>query len=76
MKSPHDIIKNATEKENAYRELSYDELVEIVERMQISIQKRLNRFNVVTYLIGYNNIVSRDDYVNIIKLYVNGIIDN
>lgn len=75
MKFPR-VIKNATENENAYKEFSYDELVEIVERMQISIQKRLNRFNVVTYLIGYNNIVSRDDYVNIIKLYVNGIIDN
>lgn len=71
-----DIIKNATEKENAYRELSYDELVEVIEHMQLCLQKRLNRFNVITYLISYNNIVLRNDYDNIIKLYVNGIIDN
>lgn len=75
MKFPR-VIKNATENENAYKEFSYDELVEIVERMQISIQKRLNRFNVITYLISYNNIVLRNDYDNIIRLYVNGIIDN
>lgn len=75
MKSPR-VIKNATENENAYKEFSYDELVEIVEHMQISIQKRLNRFNVITYLISYNNIVLRNDYDNIIRLYVNGIIDN
>lgn len=71
-----DIIKNATEKENAYRKLSYDELVEVIEHMQLCLQKRLNRFNVITYLISYNNIVLRNDYDNIIKLYVNGIIDN
>ena len=66
------VVKNVTKKKTYIKELSYDELVELVKGMQT----HLTRFDIVTYLINYNNIISRDDYDNIIRLYVNGIISD
>lgn len=54
-----------------YRKLSYEELVEQIKRYST----RLNRFNVVSHLIGYNGAITEDDYNNIIKLYKENLID-
>lgn len=54
-----------------YRKLSYEELIEQIKRYST----RLNRFNVVSHLIGYNGAITEDDYNNIIKLYKENLID-
>lgn len=56
---------------DARRKLSYEELAEQIKRYST----RLNRFNVVSYLIGYNGAITEDDYNNIIKLYKENLID-
>ena len=64
------IVKDASGN-SIYRKLSYEELVEQIKRYST----RLNRFNVVSHLIGYNGAITEDDYNNIIKLYKENIID-
>ena len=54
-----------------FRQLSYDELVKLIKERTY----RMNRFNVVSYLIGYNGVVTEDDYNNIEKAYENNLID-
>lgn len=54
-----------------FRQLSYDELVKLIEERTY----RMNRFNVVSYLIGYNGVVTEDDYNNIQKAYEDNLID-
>ena len=57
--------------EEIFRQLSYDELVKLIEERTY----RMDRFNVVSYLIGYNGVVTEDDYNNIEKAYENNLID-
>ena len=64
------IVKDASGN-SIYRKLSYEELVEQIKRYST----RLNRFNVVLHLIGYNGAITEDDYNNIIKLYKENLID-
>jgi len=64
------IVKDASGN-SIYRKLSYEELVEQIKRYST----RLNRFNVVSHLIGYNGAITEDDYNNIIKLYKENLID-
>ena len=54
-----------------FRQLSYDELVKLIKERTY----RMSRFNVVSYLIGYNGVVTEDDYNNIEKAYENNLID-
>lgn len=54
-----------------FRQLSYDELVKLIEERTY----RMSRFNVVSYLIGYNGVVTEDDYNNIEKAYEDNLID-
>lgn len=63
------IIRKKEREEN--KKLSYEELVEQIKRYST----RLNRFNVVSHLIGYNGAITEDDYNNIIKLYKENLID-
>lgn len=64
------IVKDASGN-SIYRKLSYEELIEQIKRYST----RLNRFNVVSHLIGYNGAITEDDYNNIIKLYKENLID-
>lgn len=64
------IVKDASGN-SIYRKISYEELVEQIKRYST----RLNRFNVVSHLIGYNGAITEDDYNNIIKLYKENLID-
>lgn len=54
-----------------FKQLTYDDLVKLIAERKY----RMNRFNVVSYLIGYNGALTEDDYNNIIKAYQNNIID-
>ena len=62
------IIRKKEREEN--KKLSYEELVEQIKRYST----RLNRFNVVSHLIGHNGAITEDDYNNIIKLYKENLI--
>lgn len=54
-----------------FKQLTYDELVNRIEaRSYIR-----NKFDVIEYLIGYNGVVTEDDYNNIQKAYQDNIID-
>lgn len=56
---------------NIFNQLSYDELVKWIT----SRTYRLNKFNVVAYLIGYNGVVTETDFENILKAYEDNLID-
>ena len=56
---------------NIFRQLSYSQLVKMIEDYPC----RLNKFNVVSILIGYNGVVTVTDYVNILKAYEDNLID-
>lgn len=54
-----------------FKQLTYNELVSCIKaRSYIK-----NKFDVITYLIGYNGVVTEDDYNNIQKAYENNLID-
>lgn len=56
---------------NIFKQLSYDELAK-----WITIHScRLNKFDVVAHLIGYNGVVTETDFENIIKAYEDNLID-
>ena len=56
---------------NIFKQFSYDELVKLIT----SRTYRLNKFNVVSILIGYNGVVTETDYENILKAYEDNLID-
>ena len=56
---------------NIFKQLSYDELVKFITDYPC----RLNKFNVVSFLIGYNGVVTETDYKNILKAYADNLID-
>ena len=56
---------------NIFKQLSYDELVQLIT----SCARRLNKFDVVAHLIGYNGVVTETDFENILKAYENNLID-
>lgn len=56
---------------NIFKQLSYDEISHFIT----SYPGRLNKFNVVSILIGYNGVVTETDYGNILKAYENNLID-
>ena len=56
---------------NIFKQLSYDQLVRLITEHTC----RLNKFNVVTILIGYNGVVTETDYENILKAYEDNLID-
>lgn len=56
---------------NIFKQLTYSELVNRIERFPT----RMNRFNIVSWLIGYNGVVTGQDYENIIKAYEDNFID-
>ena len=56
---------------NIFKQLSYDELVHRIQ----SSARRLDRFNIIAYLIGYNGVVTETDYENILKAYEGNLID-
>lgn len=54
-----------------FKQLTYDELVKFIKaRTYIR-----NKLDVIEYLIGYNGVVTEDDYNNIQKAYQDNIID-
>ena len=56
---------------NIFKQLSYGQLVRLITEHPC----RLNKFNVVSILIGYNGVVTETDYVNILKAYGDNLID-
>ena len=56
---------------NIFNQLSYGQLVNLITEYPC----RLNKFNVVSILIGYNGVVTGTDYFNILKAYENNLID-
>lgn len=56
---------------NIFKQLSYGQLVKLIEEYTC----RLNKFNVVSILIGYNGVVTETDYENILKAYEDNLID-
>ena len=56
---------------NIFKQLSYGQLVKLITEHTC----RLNKFNVVSILIGYNGVVTETDYENILKAYENNLID-
>lgn len=56
---------------NIFNQLSYDELIQRIT----SRACRLNKFDVVACLIGYNGVVTETDFENILKAYENNLID-
>ena len=56
---------------NIFKQLSYDELVKFIT----DYPRRVNKFNVVSFLIGYNGVVTETDYKNILKAYADNLID-
>lgn len=59
------------EGEEIFRQMTYDELAKRIKERTF----RMNKFNVVSYLIGYNGVVTEEDYNNINKLYAENLID-
>ena len=53
------------------KQMSYSELVKYVENSCI----RMTRFDVVCWLIGYQGVVTADDYNNILRLYSDNFVD-
>lgn len=56
---------------NIFKQLSYGQIVKLIKDHAC----RLNKFNVVSILIGYNGVVTETDYENIIKAYEDNLID-
>ena len=56
---------------NIFNQLSYGQLVKLITDHKC----RLNKFNLVSILIGYNGVVTETDYENILKAYENNLID-
>ena len=56
---------------NIFKQLSYGQLVNLITEHTC----RLNKFNVVSILIGYNGVVTETDYENILKAYEDNLID-
>ena len=56
---------------NIFKQLSYGQLVSLITEYTC----RLNKFNVVSILIGYNGVVTETDYENILKAYEDNLID-
>lgn len=56
---------------NIFKQLSYGQLVNLITDHTC----RLNKFNVVSILIGYNGVVTETDFENILKAYENNLID-
>ena len=56
---------------NIFKQLSYCQLVKLIKEHTC----RLNKFNVVSILIGYNGVVTETDYENILKAYEDNLID-
>lgn len=56
---------------NIFNQLSYKELA----RWVTSQSHRLNKFDVVAHLIGYNGVVTEMDFENIQKAYREYLID-
>ena len=54
-----------------FKQLTYDELVNRIKARSYI----MNKFNVIEYLIGYNGVVTEDDYNNIQKAYQDNIIN-
>lgn len=50
------------------RQLTYEELVKVVEQSSYIT----TRFNVISYLVGYNGVVTEQDVNNILRLYQEG----
>lgn len=53
-----------------FKRVSYEELVKVCERDYMKY-----KFDVVSYLIGYNGIIDEIDWENIQKLYRDGYVD-
>ena len=56
---------------NIFKQLSYGQLVKLIT----DCEWRLNKFNVVSILIGYNGVVTVTDYENILKACEDDLID-
>ncbi len=50
---------------NVFKQLTYEELVKVIEKTCY----RMTRFDVICYLIGYNGVVTEEDYNNINKAW-------
>lgn len=53
-----------------FKRVSYEELVKVCEKDYMKY-----KFDVVSYLIGYNGIIDEIDWENIQKLYRDGYVD-
>lgn len=53
-----------------FKRVSYEELVKVCEKDYMKY-----KFDVVSYLIGYNGIIDEIDWNNIQKLYRDGYVD-
>ena len=53
-----------------FKRFSYEELVKVCERDYMKY-----KFDIVSYLIGYNGIIDEIDWNNIQKLYRDGYVD-
>ena len=56
---------------NIFNQLSYGQLVKMIKDHPV----RLDKFNVVSILIGYNGVVTETDYENILKAYEDNLVD-
>ena len=56
---------------NIFKQLSYGQLVNLITDRIC----RLNKFDLVSILIGYNGVVTETDYENILKAYEDNLID-
>lgn len=56
---------------NIFNQLSYSQLVKLITEHPC----RLDKFNVVSILIGYNGVVTETDFENILKAYEDNLID-
>nr|DAX73800.1 MAG TPA: hypothetical protein [Caudoviricetes sp.] len=50
---------------NIFKQLTYEELVKVIEETCY----RMTRFDVICYLICYNDVVTEEDYNNINKAW-------
>lgn len=53
-----------------FKRVSYEELVKVCEKDYMKY-----KFDVVSYLIGYNGMIDEIDWENIQKLYRDGYVD-
>ena len=52
-------------------QMNYEELLAVVERNPYIT----TRFNVISYLVGYNGVVTEQDVNNILRLYTEGYVE-